>query len=257
MPSLIAPPTVCRNSSSCRPTLRRKLWNELSVASPTPTVGTSLDSTSVMSSSGRACCRPDAAIHPDDPPPTIRTERTRGIGVGSSGLLLGDLVDARGAARRCGWRRSPGSAAARRASRPAIASAFSSAAARRGFDALGDDALPPRRRARRPSPPPAPPARPGPARTGGPCRDPRRCRGRRRAPRPGPFTTQPMTATCNGMLRASSASCASRATLITSTSARPHDGHAMRSSPLRSRSPSASSSCRPALASSTGSAVSE
>src|SRR6187397_2585650 len=97
MPSLIAPPTVCRNSSSCRPTLRRKLWKELSVASPTPTVGTSLDSTSVMSSSGRACCRPDAAIHPDDPPPTIRTERTRGIGVGSSGLLLGDLVDAGGA----------------------------------------------------------------------------------------------------------------------------------------------------------------
>src|SRR5258706_7695446 len=97
MPSLIAPPTVERNSSSCSPTLSRKLWNELSVASPTPTVGTSLDSTSVISSSGRACCKPDAAIQPDDPPPTISTERTRGIGVRSYGPLLRDLVDARGA----------------------------------------------------------------------------------------------------------------------------------------------------------------
>ena len=74
---------------------------------------------------------------------------------------------------------------------------------------------------------------------------------------PGPLTTQPITATCSGMLRASSASCASRATRITSTSARPHDGHAMRSRPLRSRRPIASSSWRPAFASSTGSAVSE
>ena len=54
---------------------------------------------------------------------------------------------------------------------------------------------------------------------------------------PGPFTTHPITATCSGMLRASSASIASRATLMTSTSARPHDGQAMRSRPLRSREP--------------------
>ena len=47
------------------------------------------------------------------------------------------------------------------------------------------------------------------------------------------------------------------ATSITSISARPHDGQAMRSTFLRSRRPSASSSWRPARASSTGSAVSE
>ena len=49
----------------------------------------------------------------------------------------------------------------------------------------------------------------------------------------------------------------SDATPMTSTSARPHDGHAIRSRPLRSRRPSASSRVRPAFASSTGSAVSE
>ena len=74
---------------------------------------------------------------------------------------------------------------------------------------------------------------------------------------PGPFTTHPITATCSGMLRDSSAACAAAATPITSTSARPHDGHAIRSRPLRSRSPSDSSKTRPAFASSTGSAVSE
>ena len=62
---------------------------------------------------------------------------------------------------------------------------------------------------------------------------------------PGPLTTQPMTATCSGMLRSSSAAWASLATAITSTSARPQLGHAIRSRPLRSRRPSVSSSCRP------------
>ncbi len=55
----------------------------------------------------------------------------------------------------------------------------------------------------------------------------------------------------------SKASWARLATSMTSISARPHDGQAMRSRPLRSRSPSASSSWRPARASLTGSAVSE
>src|SRR5439155_20620784 len=74
---------------------------------------------------------------------------------------------------------------------------------------------------------------------------------------PGPLTTQPITATWIGRLRSSSAACASRATLMTSISARPHDGHAIRSRPLRSRRPIASSSWRPARASSTGSAGGE
>ena len=74
---------------------------------------------------------------------------------------------------------------------------------------------------------------------------------------PGPFTTQPITATWTGRLRSSSAASTALATAITSTWALPHDGQAMRSSPLRSLRPRVSSSRRPALASSTGSAVSE
>ena len=71
----------------------------------------------------------------------------------------------------------------------------------------------------------------------------------RSAPRasPGPLTTQPMTATWSGIWRPSSAACASFATPITSISARPQLGHAIRSSPVRSRSPSDSSSVRPGL----------
>ena len=53
---------------------------------------------------------------------------------------------------------------------------------------------------------------------------------------PGPLTTQPITATWMGRLSFSSASWASLATAITSTWARPQDGQAMRSRPLRSRS---------------------
>ena len=72
---------------------------------------------------------------------------------------------------------------------------------------------------------------------------------------PGPFTTQPITAICKGSFLSSNAFIALLATSITSTSALPQLGHAMRSTFLRSRNPSASSNWRPARASSTGSAV--
>ena len=74
---------------------------------------------------------------------------------------------------------------------------------------------------------------------------------------PGPFTTQPMTATWSGIWRDSKASMACEAMENTSTSARPQLGQAIRSTLRRSRRPIASSNCRPARASSTGSAVSE
>ena len=80
----------------------------------------------------------------------------------------------------------------------------------------------------------------------------RRSRGRPRAPHPDRSRRSPSPPPAAGCCGRSSASCASLATRITSTSARPQLGHAMRSSPLRSRRPSASSSVRPARASSTG-----
>ncbi len=73
----------------------------------------------------------------------------------------------------------------------------------------------------------------------------------------GPLTTQPITATWTGSFSASRTSRARSATSITSTSARPQEGQAIRSRPVRSRSPRYSSNCLPAFASSTGSAVSE
>ena len=53
----------------------------------------------------------------------------------------------------------------------------------------------------------------------------------------GPLTTQPITATCSGISRSPNASIARLATSITSISARPHDGQAIRSTFLRSRRP--------------------
>ena len=72
---------------------------------------------------------------------------------------------------------------------------------------------------------------------------------------PGPLTTQPMTAICNGIFLSANAACARLATSMTSISARPQLGHAIKSTFLRSRKPSDSSNCLPARASSTGSAV--
>ena len=75
---------------------------------------------------------------------------------------------------------------------------------------------------------------------------------------PGPLTTQPMTATWSGISRLVERLLGLR-WRRRSRRSRPgrSDGQAMRSTSLRSRRPIASSSWRPAWASSTGSAVSE
>src|SRR5690606_33326081 len=73
---------------------------------------------------------------------------------------------------------------------------------------------------------------------------------------PGPFTTQPMTATRSGTLIPSSPSVTESASVYTSTCARPHDGHETISS-LRSRRLSDCRICSPTLTSSAGGAESE
>src|SRR5215475_12896602 len=73
---------------------------------------------------------------------------------------------------------------------------------------------------------------------------------------PGPFTTQPMTATRSGAGNPSSAAVTWSASVYTSTWARPHDGHETISSP-RSRRPSDSRIAEPTLTSSTGGADSD
>src|SRR3982751_1616492 len=74
MPSLIEPRVTPRNSRSSRSMSLWKIRTVGNVASPTPTVPISSDSTSVMSTSEPICCESAAATHqPEVPPPAITT----------------------------------------------------------------------------------------------------------------------------------------------------------------------------------------
>ena len=85
----------------------------------------------------------------------------------------------------------------------------------------------------------------------------RRCRGRPSGPRPARSRRSPSPPPGSAASGRRGRPGPALATSMTSISARPQDGQAIRSRPLRSRRPRLSRSSRPALASSTGSAVSE
>src|SRR5947209_11760167 len=91
------PDVSYRNSSSYSPAGSRNPCSVFSVASPTPTVGMSDASTSVMRSPGTLATSACAVIQPDEPPPTIRTDWTRST---ASGGVLGAL------ARTCAGKRA-------------------------------------------------------------------------------------------------------------------------------------------------------